>query len=189
MRLLRAGQFSAPPLNCGVMRKFVLTVLSAITLGASPSSKAADTVIREETFSLTLPGAWSGGYNAESRAWGYVTAKGNEGITVGILQRTNDPAPEAMRSDLENYLRVRREQELKLGGVQLTLSEPRRSEQQGAHIAVFEGTDGAANRRTRTLVIVNRSVAASFYYEALELSDQEFEERASAILSQVGLVQ
>jgi len=171
------------------MRKFIVSALSALSFGPSPSAGASETVVREDAFRLTLPGDWTGGYDAGSHTWSYRTSQQSEGITVGILQRANGAEPQAIKSDFEIYLRARRDQELKLGGAEFILSEPRTLEQQGAYIARFDGADRVTKRRTQTLVIVNRTVAASFYYEALALSDQEFQQRASAIFGQVGLMQ
>jgi hypothetical protein len=94
-----------------------------------------------------------------------------------------------IKADFEIYLRVRREQEWRLGGSDFALSEPRTLERQGVYVARFDGADRVTKRRTQTMVIVNRTIAASLYYEAIALSDQEFEARASTIFGQIGLMQ
>src|SRR5687768_8061946 len=114
------------------MRKFIVGILSAISLGSSSSTSAADTIVRESEFRVTLPGDWTGGYDSGSQTWSYRTPQQTEGFTVGILQRTKGAEPEAIKADFEAYLRVRREQESQLGGSAFALSEPRTLEQQGA---------------------------------------------------------
>ena len=172
------------------MRKTILRALSAlVSFGAvSNPSQAGDTLIREPEFHLTLPGQWSGGYDVSSHAWTYINASRKESVTVGILERTADASPSEVRTDFDDYLRVRREQEQRVGGSKLVLSKPSTAVVRDAVTAKYDGYDSSNGRRTYTRVIVNGKVAASFYYEAWDLSEREFTNRAVEILGKVGLV-
>lgn len=123
-----------------------------------------------------------------SHAWTYTSASGNEAVTVGIHERTGGAEPSQVRTDFENYPRVRREQERTLGGRKLVLSEPNTALVRDAQTAKYDGFDSSSGRRTHTRVIVNGKVAASFYYEAWDIPEREFTKRAVEVLGKVGLV-
>jgi hypothetical protein len=143
------------------------------------------TLVRESTFHLTLPGKWVGGYDKESETWHYEGALGNEAVTVGILRRTGAADPAKIKEDFDIYLQVRRQQELR-GGIVLT--ESKVQSVGDALAASYQGFDSETGRRTRTHVIVNGKAAASYYYEAFGLSQADFDARAKQVLAQVGLV-
>ena len=147
-----------------------------------------DTVIQERAFHLYLPGKWTGGYDSASQTWSYATPSNMESVTVGILERTAGPEMAKIKEDFDAYLAIRRKQELKVGGSSMSLAEPRLREVPGAMIASYEGYDSTTGRRTKTSVVVNERAAASYYYEALKMSEAVFKERAAAVLSKVGLV-
>jgi len=171
------------------MRNHLITRLLALTWVLCAASCAGDvTQIREEGFRLSLPGKWAGGYDEKSSAWIYFTASGEEGITVNTLQRGPDPDGAKLQGDLEALLQHRLNLEQHLSDEPITLSKPAMSGADGQLTAVFDTIGMTSQRRKRTLLMVNRVVAVSFYYEAFGLSEPEFAARARAVLGQASLV-
>jgi len=168
-------------------------VLMALVLMASLLGTAActgdATDIREEEFRLTLPGQWTGGYDAPSDAWIYVTASREEGLTVRVQRR--NPAANAARleSEFNDYLQVRRRDEQQFSDERMALSEPALQRRSGAITATYDGIGKTSQRRTRTLIAINLAAAGSFYYEAFGLSEDQFTARAKAVLQRARLVQ
>lgn len=141
-------------------------------------------MIREQTFHLTLPGKWTGGHDRTSQSEG---SSGKEAVTVGILRRAAGADLATMKEDFHGYLQLRRQQEQALAGG-IALTEPRTESVRDALTARYDGMDSSSGRRTHTYVIINSKAAASFYYEAMEMSQAEFDTRAKQVLGHVGLV-
>jgi hypothetical protein len=172
------------------MRKSILRIFRALVPLLAISTAAAaepNTVVSEKTFRLTLPGKWSGGYDAASGSWAYKTAS-RESVTVGILERTSGPDMAEVKKDFGVYLNVRRKQELALGGLKVKLGDPVIREVPGAMLARYWGYDPGRDRRSETFIVVNERAAGSYYYEALGMSEAAFKARAGEVLAHVGLV-
>jgi hypothetical protein len=144
------------------------------------------TQVEEDAFRLSLPGRWSGGFEIDSGAWVYLTASGEEGITVNVVPRPVGIGTRGMELDFDAYLQQQR-REQQLGDEPMALTVPRVSRTRRRIDAMFEGVGTVSQRRTRTLVIVNEVAAASFYYEAFGLPAAQFDERADAIMDEVHL--
>jgi hypothetical protein len=172
------------------MRTHLLTRLLALSWMLCTASCAGDvTHIREEEFRLSLPGRWTGGYDAQYSAWIYLTPSGEEGIEVRTLQRGPDPDGSKLQSDLESLLNHRRNMEQRFSDEPLTLTAPAMSRAGGQLTAIYDAIGAASQRRKRTLLVVNRVVAGSFCYEAFGLSKEEFSARADIVLRQARLAQ
>lgn len=155
--------------------------------GYGPTYTQDQTLVRERTFHLTLPGKWVGGYDRTSDTWHYEGSSRNEAVTVGILRRTAGADLVTMNEDFDGYLRLRRQQEQALAGG-IVLTEPRTQTVSDALTARYDGIDSSSGRRTHTYVIINSKAAASYYYEAMGMSQAEFDTRAKQVLGHVGLV-
>jgi hypothetical protein len=171
------------------MRTHPITRLLALAGVLCTVSCAGDvTQIREESFRLSLPGTWTGGYEAQYSAWIYVTPSGEEGITVTTLQRGPDPDGSKLQGDLEALLKIRRDMEQQFSDEPLTLTQPATSRSGGQLTAVFDTIGTTSQRRKRTFVVVGQVTAGSFCYEAFGLSESAFTARAAAVLEHASLV-
>ena len=83
---------------------------------------------------------------------------------------------------------MRRSQEIELSRGGITLSEPEVTEFPDAILAKYSGFDSATDRRTFTLIIVNRRAVGSFYLESSGTDAPTFVARANEVFGQVGLV-
>lgn len=144
------------------------------------------TRISEDTFSLSLPGRWSGGFDANAGAWVYLTPAGEEGITVNVVLRPAGIGTKALELDFDAYLDMQRRQQQQ-GDEPMRLTAPEVSRSRRRIDAQFDGVGTTSQRRTRTRVIVNEVAAASFYYEAFGMSAAQFERRADAVMRRVHL--
>jgi hypothetical protein len=168
----------------------LLVKLAAITLLLSATSCAVDTTdISEESFCWILPGQWSGGYDAASGTWVYLTASGEEGVTVGMLAQPAGAQGASPKNDLDAYLQARRRQEQQFSDETLALSKPSVRQTDGGIMAVYDGVGATSRMRTRTLIMVNDVTAVSFHYEAFGMSEKVFAARAQAVLRQASLAQ
>jgi len=71
----------------------------------------------------------------------------------------------------------------------LKISEPQKEEKGNAWIARYSGVHPEARRRFASFTVVNPKLIANFYYEALDMSEEEFENNRKQILSGVGIAE
>jgi hypothetical protein len=67
----------------------------------------------------------------------------------------------------------------------LKISAPKEKEQGNAWVASYSGVHPEAQRRFASFTVVNGKLIANFYYEALDMSEEEFDESRNRILGGV----
>ena len=91
---------------------------------------------------------------------------------------------------LDDFLAMRLKSETEQANSKsLTISEPTKEEKGNAWIARYSGVDPEARRRFANFTLVNPKLIANFYYEGLDMSEEEFENNRKQILSGVGIAE
>lgn len=151
---------------------------------------AKDTVIHETSFRLTLPGSWTPGRSDDPTRRDYHTD--NEGLTVSIMGSLFG-APEAMSHDdklarFRHWVDRRRAVETNLPeSARISLTEPLFGESGGVLAARYAGVAAARRRQFHCLLLASSSAFEIFYYEAVNMTEQNAEDRAKAIFNSVDI--
>jgi len=147
-------------------------------------SKPKDTTIDEHVFSLILPGPWSRQPSPDPTRWTYASQSGLEQLTVSVFSSTQPMSADEQHETLKDVLVVRRraEEEAASG---TTMTDTTLTEVGGVPGARYDGFHSSARRRLSCLLLCSSTAVTVFYYEALDLTEQEAASRAEAILGSV----
>jgi hypothetical protein len=152
--------------------------------------KSNDTIIREVSFRLTLPGAWSSGPTDDPSKRTYHTK--NEQLTVTIFGSLFGASGEMKHDNrvgrFHTWVNKRRDLEKKLPGfADVVVSEPSFGESQGTLAARYTGFDEARQRRFHCLVLASSSAFDIFYFEAVDMNESVVEDRGKAIFNSIDI--
>ena len=152
------------------------------------STSARDTRINETSFRLTLPGTWTPTPSNDPARRDYHTD--SEQLTVSIFGSLFG-APGTMNHDAEvatftRWVDKRRDVETKVAG-SATVTEPLFGESGGVLAARYTGFDAGRQRRFHCMMLASSSAFEIFYYEAVEMTEQQAENRAKAIFNSVDI--
>jgi len=168
--------------------KRIFASLIALALPASCGQPDATTNIKEEFFSLRLPGQWMAFPRAEEQGlFDYQSPELGEHMTVSIFMakpRLNDSEIE---STFDEFVRARREAEVKEDSTIVLMDT--KVNRPGVGITGFYQGRSSADRFVGNFTIVNSAGIANFYYEATKLPPKKFAERISAILADLSFVE
>jgi len=99
-------------------------------------------------------------------------------LSVTVLQYRTAISPEQIRTHLEQYLEVRRQNEVGVArSAKLEITPATVSQQGNAVTASYGGFHPELNRRFLCFSIANARLIVTFYYEALDSSAADFEKR------------
>jgi len=148
------------------------------------------TQIREAYFTINLPKGWVGGPGPDPNLWQYASPKQNEQLSVSIHVSKTPISKQERPKMLNDFLAMRLKSETEQAkSKSLKISEPQKEEKGNAWIASYSGVHPEARRRFASFTVVNPKLIANFYYEALDMSEEEFENNRKQILSGVGIAE
>jgi hypothetical protein len=157
--------------------------LWTLSCSEAPAERAStDTVIKEPLFELTLPGPWSR-LDATDSVFTYQRADGTERLTVSLRIAKRKLSDAEQVEAMERFVEGARAAE-RPGA---TLSDVGRGKMGDRLLARYEGSDGATGRLFTCLVMSNRTVVASFYFESGTGDKKRFLESARAALTDITL--
>src|SRR5262249_39598447 len=130
-------------------------------------------------------GEWSRRATADGAGLVLRSSTGREQVTISVMSSSKRMDSAVQSSTLNRLLEHRRQAESRGADTAVTMTESALSETAGTHTARFSGFEPAAQRRFSCLLACGSSVAITFYYEAVGLSEQEADSRARLILDSV----
>ncbi|MAT70739.1 MAG: hypothetical protein CMJ58_14585 [Planctomycetaceae bacterium] len=112
----------------------------------------------------------------------------SECLSVSIHVATTPIPGDERAKMLDDFIatRIRAETD-QAGSRDLQMSEPAKQQQGMAWVASYNGFHPESQRRFSSFTIVNGTLIANFYYEALDCSAESFEERRKNLLGSVGV--
>jgi hypothetical protein len=155
----------------------------------SPSAMSGVTTpIREQFFSIQLPGVWTQSTKDERTGlFVYKCQESDEHLTVSIfLARPTLKAAE-LEEKFAGFVRIRRDAEKK-GDPSIVLMDTQISRPAGSITGFHQGRS-PSGRLTGNFAIINSAGIANFYYEASSLPAKEFASRVQSILSEITFVE
>lgn len=164
--------------------KVWISLLCAISFEVSLAADVGMTNIDEGQFRVQLNGRWTKTHGSDDGSWAYVDDRGDT-VTVSLLYRVPNDVASSLHDDAATYLKARREVEQRVGGKTFALTEVTTRERADVVFMRYSGHDKASERRTSTLAIVNKWLAASFCYEAKAMSETDFATKAKSLFGQV----
>jgi len=159
-------------------------------LNGSPRAKSPtnDTTIKENAFSLTLPGKWSVDASDDPTRWSYHADNGHEFLTVSLLTFKQRPNNEQQQQTIKRVAEIHRGVETKAAGTtSLTMTEITYGEWNGVLAAQYEGFEPPTRRRFHALLLCSPLAVTVYYYEAIDLSESEASNRARTITNSIAV--
>lgn len=148
-----------------------------------------DIEVRETHFQVSLPYGWIGGVTEDPALWQYSARDKDEQLFVSIYEPGESLSEaeriEALRSALAGGLQAERAG-AKSDAVEL--SDPEQTRRGDSLIAGYCGFDPDRKRRFANLTVVAGNVVAGFYFEALDLTCEQFNVDRSRLLDAVRVV-
>lgn len=155
---------------------------------AGKSSPTKDTAVRENAFSLTLPGRWSTDASDDPARRSYHASNGREFLTVSLLVFAHRLSTQEQHQTIKKMAEIRRGVETKVPGVTaLTMTETTFGEADGILAARYGGVEPATGRRFHALLLCSPLAVTVYYYEARGLSEVEAASRARAIMNSIAV--
>ena len=150
------------------------------------SSPTKDTAIKENAFSLTLPGRWTVDVSDDPTRRSYHANNGREFLTVSLVVFAKRLSTEEQHQTINKMADIHRRVQTKVPGVTaLTMTETTFAESDGILAARYGGIETATGRRFHTLLLCSPLAVTVYYYEALGLSEAEASNRARAIMNSI----
>ena len=174
----------------GLLCIVVLAQEKAPHLKSSPTSKSPmnDTAIKENAFSLNLPGKWSADASNDPTRWSYHADNGHEFLTVSLLAFEKTLDHEQQQEAIKRVAEIHRGVETKAAGTTvLTMSEITYGEWDGVLAARYGGFEPPTRRRFHALLLCSPLAVTVYYYEAIDLSDPEASNRARTIMNSIAV--
>jgi len=150
----------------------------------------SNTQIREAYFTINLPKGWVGGSGSDPTLWQYASPKQNEQLSVSIHVSKTPISKQERLKVLNDFLAMRLKSETdQAKSKSLKISEPKKEEKGNSWVARYSGFHPETQRRFASFTVVNPKLIANFYYEALDMSEEEFEKSRKQILTGVGVAE
>ena len=147
-----------------------------------------DTAIRENAFSLILPGKWSVDASNDPTRRSYHADNGREFLTVSLVVFANRLSNEEQHQTIKRMAEIHRGVQTKVPGVTaLTMTETTFGESGSVLAARYGGIEPATQRRFHTLLLCSPLAVTVYYYEALGLSEAEAASRARTIMNSIAV--
>lgn len=164
----------------GVMGKMILATLSLLS-----SMSMAKTLIREESFHVTLPDDWSLIEPSEINGgiWVYQSSDRAERLTVSIKYFTETPSFREIRKSIKTYVSIRKKSSSEIHA-NISISPDEFKEYPAAITNTFV-EKGPEARKAANKTIATKIGIANFYYESYE-DGKAFVEKLRSILSTTG---
>jgi hypothetical protein len=152
--------------------------------------KPKETTTSEKAFSIALPGEWSRRSEDGGSRIVFSSSTSREQLTVSLIPSSQRMDTEQRLLTFNRVLELRRQAETHgLASSAVTMTAPTVSERSGIHSAHYGGFESVSQRRFSCLLFCSSSLVATFYYEAIGLSQSDAEGRASAILDSAKLTE
>jgi hypothetical protein len=160
---------------------FLLT-LSAIVLAATTPV----TSIKNEHFTLVLPGNWSSLPSDDPGLLQYTNERQREAISVSVLKPMQIATPDQRRARLNEYLSTRLKSEREIApSAQIETSAAKIESQHNGVVASYIGYQPDTGRRFAALTIVSATHLVCFYLETFGLTEADFKKREKSLLGAV----
>jgi len=159
-------------------------------LNGPPRAKSPmnDTAIKENAFSLTLPGKWSVDASDDPTRWGYHADNGHEFLTVSLLAFKKRLTNEQQHQAIKRVAEIHRGVETKAAGTTaLTMTEIIYGGWNGVLGARYGGFEPPTRRRFHALLLCSPLAVTVYYYEAIDLSEPEGSNRARTIMNSISV--
>jgi hypothetical protein len=166
---------------------FVVFWLGTVLCGLSCfTRRSQDTEVSEQAFHMLLPGEWNRFYDEAASRWNFTTEK--EQITVSLMSAKRNLADSERHALLTRLLDLRRQAEREVTEGKLVLSDNTWERKGEVYMARYQGEDPTPPKRLfMCLAVLNRTTVGLFYYEAINLSSEDFATRGRAALDSVVL--
>ena len=145
-----------------------------------------DTLVEKDRFQLTLPGRWHAVPAQDENSFAYQCEGHEEQLTVSLFFSDHEMQDAEQGTVVEHMIahRQRAERELSEDSVEVSTAG---YGQEGEVVAGRYTAYEAPNRRSATLVLCGPWTVAVFFYEALNQSQETFENRARLIMNSIVL--
>jgi hypothetical protein len=169
--------------------KRIFASMLALVLPTSCGQVDATTDVKEEFFSVRLPGQWTALPRSEDRGlFVYESLVLGEHLTVSVFMATPPLGESEVESTFEEFVRTRRQAEVAEDPTIVLLDTKVERPGVGLGVTGFYQGRSSADRFVGNYTIVNSAGIANFYYEATKLPPQRFAERVLAILGDLSFV-
>jgi hypothetical protein len=169
------------------MKRALASMIALVPLVSCGQAEVA-TSVKEEFFSLQLPGNWTALPRTDDQSlFVYQAAELGEQLTVSIFMATPRLSASEVEETFETLVRTRREAEVKEDPT-IALMDTK-VERPGRGVTGFYQGRSSADRFVGNFAIVNSAGVANFYYEATKLPPKRFAERVLAILGDLSFVE
>ena len=167
--------------------KRIFASMLALVLPTSCGQVDATTDVKEEFFSVRLPGQWTALPRSEDQGlFIYESPELGEHLTVSIFMATPPLGESEVEGTFEEFVRTRRQAEVTEDPTVVLMDT--KVERPGVGVTGFFQGRSSADRFVGDYTIVNSAGIANFYYEATKLPPQRFAERVLAILGDLSFV-
>ena len=167
-----------------------LAVTAAPVVIGVAGQNSNDTVVNEQSFRLRLPGSWVLGDASDPhrRTFHRVHEQLTVSIFGALFGKPGEMDHENKVAKFKLWVGKRRAIEARapeFAGIQLT--ETSFGESGGTLAARYSGLDTRRKRRFHCLILASSTAFESFYYEALDMSEQVVQDRAKEIFDSVSI--
>ena len=147
-----------------------------------------DTSIKENAFSLKLPGKWTADASDDPTRWSYHADNGHEFLTVSLLVFEKRLNNEQQHQAIKRLAEIHRGVQTKAAGTAaLTMTEITYGESDGVLVARYGGFEPPTRRRFHALLLCSPLAVTVYYYEAIGLSEPEASNRARTIMNSIAV--
>jgi hypothetical protein len=145
------------------------------------------TLVNEQLFQMMLPGQWQSIQTHDESRFIYQDRTGREQLTVSVFSLAPGLTEEQRRGVAERMLAKLRESEREVRGTSCRLSPVGYGRSGDVLAARYTGNNQGTGRRFASLLLCSSYTTANFYYEAFELTEEQFEERARYMMNSIEL--
>jgi hypothetical protein len=146
------------------------------------------TNISEEQFILTLPGSWYVVSKNYPDFYQYRSSDELENLSISIYLSENSVDANEIPAMLDDFLKIRLQKEREASeSSNLTISDVIQEKQGDAMIGFYYGFHPEIDRRFAVFVIADKQRIALFYYEALDMHEDQFQLKLEQVIGRVNL--
>ncbi len=150
------------------------------------SQTGGDTLVEEDWYRLTLPGAWTSADSQDESVFVFDSDTEHEQLMVSLFFSEKPMDRSQQKDTCQSLVDIQRQAESDISGASLQLSDVGYGDQGQVVAARFTGS-GSPKRQSATLVLCSPDTAAIFHYDTFDLTQAEFETRAASIMNSIEL--
>ena len=148
--------------------------------------KPQETTFSDPAFRITFSGHWTQETSTDPTRWSYRTDDKHEQLTVSMIGDTQKLDRDERVKAFRRIVEMRKNVETKMPGFEnVAVTEPSFAETGGILAARYSGVDAERQRRFHCLLLGSSRTIMIFYYEGIEMTETQSEDRARAIFNSI----